>query len=501
MGNDSSQSSGDSNQSGACVGIQCWDCSNVYYRCYSDTWNIKGTVTRKKGYCHRCCGGWATRHSSSGHTVDMRCLNCNDIYNIITWSEWKRSGNYFYKKGFCEGCYRSRKREKKIAEDKAKVVKKTEKFIKQAVDKMKLINDQFDKSESKSNLSIEDLTTYQHDITTMIQNISAGQALGIDIINNSKSETEEISSTPTYESKDAKTGHIHKLKALQQKVATLLQKKREAGTKLNNKIIENKKHQNKLNKELIKSKEAENKMNEIDNEISLLQKEIVDSITGDDVATNRDAVDKMNKKVEDLICLMKQKHAENTQRISELNDCQTRIHKIHAQLVKAKSDNIYLMELLNEEYTRVTQVEKDVIKKWEERGIYFLSVTVELKEDVIQLFINQCYEKLDDIKSLCDSDLIDIGIDKKGIRDRILRCIRELNNHSIDEEKKTGLILHTQVLTLRKLVDEDTAKCIDDDFEKIFVSFDEDKWYGTLKELLKKGKNDGVDVKLEVSVK
>eukprot|EP01083_Nonionella_stella_P286934 976631_1 len=129
-----------------------------------------------------------------------------------------------------------------------------------------------------------------------------------------------------------------------------------------------------------------------------------------------------------------------------------------------------------------------------------------------ELFMDEGYEDMSYFdESVTESDLLnDIGIKKKPHRRKILNEIKKLTGktsktkpkiekpmeekerkQTFDEDdsdtKISEDILKTETLLLRKLIDTDTAKCIDDDFDKIIISFDENKWYTKLKLLLEQG--------------
>eukprot|EP00484_Ammonia_sp_Unknown_P023789 CAMPEP_0197032998 /NCGR_PEP_ID=MMETSP1384-20130603/11521_1 /TAXON_ID=29189 /ORGANISM="Ammonia sp." /LENGTH=963 /DNA_ID=CAMNT_0042462737 /DNA_START=64 /DNA_END=2955 /DNA_ORIENTATION=+ len=66
-------------------------------------------------------------------------------------------------------------------------------------------------------------------------------------------------------------------------------------------------------------------------------------------------------------------------------------------------------------------------------------------------------------------------------------------------EKKKSKKLVKQTFELVKVIDDDMVKCLNADFDKVKFEIDGDEWSEKLNKLLKKGKKQGVDVKLTVS--
>eukprot|EP01084_Bolivina_argentea_P012551 23477_1 len=90
--------------------------------------------------------------------------------------------------------------------------------------------------------------------------------------------------------------------------------------------------------------------------------------------------------------------------MDELNECKLRVGVIGKKLEKQKGENKYLLQLLDQEYNRLYTSTENAIKKFEETGVYFLSVTVGLKENIIDKFVEIECDKLDDIKDMVNMD-------------------------------------------------------------------------------------------------
>eukprot|EP01084_Bolivina_argentea_P214902 364800_1 len=187
-------------------------------------------------------------------------------------------------------------------------------------------------------------------------------------------------------------------------------------------------NENEINDELITQKEVKLKLNEQYESVDKLR-EVLGAIMVNkseaDIAG--DEIQKLNEKINELLKLLHERYGTNEQRMDELNECKLRVGVIRKKLEKQKGENKYLLQLLEQEYNRLSTTTESAIKKFEENGIYFLSVRVGLKENIIDKFVESGCDKLDDIKDMNDEDLIEIGIESKIMRKKILKQIHLLN--------------------------------------------------------------------------
>eukprot|EP01084_Bolivina_argentea_P193375 331762_1 len=235
---------------------------------------------------------------------------------------------------------------------------------------------------------------------------------------------ENIQATQTYTSESELDASIQKLQNILQKCAESKEILHTQIEDANNREAELLEQQNKTNDEIKQKLKDQNELNDMNKRIDD-QKAKLSGFSGSEINAKGDDIQALNQRFDKLLISIRGKYKDNKQRIDELNDCQKRMRKIRAKIKKEKSDCKYLIQLIEEECERISAATDEAMNKFEERTNYFLSVTVGLKQDIVEKLIDF---DLEDIVDLKEDDLInDYNMDKAS-RSKLLRCIKKINN-------------------------------------------------------------------------
>eukprot|EP01084_Bolivina_argentea_P214901 364796_1 len=281
---------------------------------------------------------------------------------------------------------------------------------------------------TEKNMKLSDITKLEMDLDATFKECKEAIDSVHNIVNEAKSLAEAEEGTVTYETQlDLE---IFTKKAVQ-KQNDISKQKREVflmDKQLNEKEILLIKNETEAMEQLMNEKNNKLKINEQYKNIdklrgvlsAMMQNKSCEDIAGDEMQILDQLFDK-------LLQLLHEKYIANEQRVDELNKCKERIQIIRQKLEKQKGENKYLLELLDQEYNRLNTATETAMKKFEENGIYFLSVSVGLKENIIDKFVECGCDKLDDIKDMNNEDLIEIGIESNMRRKKILKQVQLLN--------------------------------------------------------------------------
>eukprot|EP01084_Bolivina_argentea_P195225 334962_1 len=259
------------------------------------------------------------------------------------------------------------------------------------------------------------------------------------VVENAKRMVKKEHESPTYQTKIGLNEFIKKATSKQNAILQEKQKLFTMEKQLNDKEINIIKNQNEIDAELINERKKKSKLIEQNENIDKLQKElgIIMEHNAEDIYMPATKVQKINTLFDKLLKLLHEKYIQNEKCMEELDDCKGRVNTILSKLRNQKSNNIYLCQLLDEQYNRLDTATQSALGKFEENGIYFLAVTVSLKQDIIDKFVNFGCDKLDDIKDMNEEDLREIGIHSKLTRKIILKHVKRLNeNHEKKKKKK-----------------------------------------------------------------
>eukprot|EP01083_Nonionella_stella_P069945 186817_1 len=416
--------------------------SNIRYRYYRssswvDTWKCdicKDEIYSGNNYyhCRPCCDRGGSSHEPEVKRCSgMYCTYCVNTKN----NDWQQEK-------------RKLQADKEAADKKAEIAEKAlkdeeDRQIKAQAEKKKTAKATLNKSitfcntcakkvaqiqsltdESKSAEgdipTLDELTQTSTEFTKLIQQNKAN----LDSIQEAnKGLITEAEGNNTYDTEQEMQSMMDQITEQQEVISVHKQKVRERIKKVNEQEIDIIKQETTVNDALIKTKKEETNLHGVDGQIDSLRKEL-QGLSGKEVNSNPEAVEKMNKTYDQLLKKLQEKHAENKEKYAELKQVKTNITMVRAKLMNTQKNNKYLLQCLDGEYERLNNVAQDVANKFERRAVYFLSVSVGLQEDTIRLFEEYGIgDDMDGIMELTENDLIDIGVAKKGIRNKILRMI------------------------------------------------------------------------------
>eukprot|EP01084_Bolivina_argentea_P266009 451070_1 len=415
--------------------------TNISYRYYSSsswvsTWKCdmcEDEIYSGSNYyhCRSCCDRGGSSHEPEVKACSgMYCTYCTNKKN----NEWEQEKQKLQaakdkaEKDLSDEKVRQNKVKQEKIELSANTQKKSDNYIAKCDDKITKLSNISSQTDSKSNESdipnINELNEMEQTFTSLIQQNNANLAV---VQEASQGIASEVNETETYETQQKTEAVIAKIESQQQVITQHKQKVRENITKINKEEIDIIQNENDTNIALIAAKREQNELHGLDQEIDTLRAEL-QSLGGKEINSNPSAVQKMNKAYDVLLQKLQEKHKNNKEYINELKTTKKRIGEIRTKLIITKSNNKYLMECLDKEYQRLNDVAQNVMVKFEQRATFFLSVTVGLKDDIIQKFEDYgIHDDWDEIMQLNDAELIDIGVEKKGIRNKILRIISQTN--------------------------------------------------------------------------
>eukprot|EP01083_Nonionella_stella_P087235 242596_1 len=284
------------------------------------------------------------------------------------------------------------------------------------------------KEDSPADINLNTLQKDQDEIDQLLQQSKSATAQTESYVKFTQDLGQQVTDTPTYEDQQKKQEGINKCNVAQAQISA----KRKTATDQKQKILakENKLSKDKINieKGKVKARETENALNNDLVKSDKLRTEL-NQVTGAEMNANPAAFDKMKEKFNQLCELLKTKHAENKQKMKQLEKCEEKVHDMQTKLKKQKLQNKYLIKLLDEEYKRMSAAKEDIRTKYEERGTYFLAVSCGLKQDVIEKLEEIVGEEhdMDLIQEIKAEDLIEVGIDNRILRVKILKAIIKLN--------------------------------------------------------------------------
>eukprot|EP01084_Bolivina_argentea_P241252 405055_1 len=373
-----------------------------------------------------------------------RCDECGEDSDwLMTIRNWSR----------CRSCWNSYERQKQDREDRLRTAQReqndaiqkqkkreetSKKSAKDKCDKMDpkldaIINDvknidttSFNQDDNKQP-NLADLLVDEKEIDAIIGECVSAKANSDETVKLATDLGIEELNTPTYTNDDTLNKNIEKYKKAKKQIIDKKKKIQERIEKVNNTQIETSKNKIAVEEELIIQKENEIKLMNNNKKLDQLRLDL-DNINGEERNANPAAFGATKAKFDELYKLLQTKYSENKDKISKLTECYDRILKIQSKLKNQQIKNKYLQKLLDEQYDNLCEAVDGAMKKYEERGTYFLSVTCGLKESIITKFddILDGDLDLDMIIEMGQDDLIDMGIDNKFIRGKILLQIKQL---------------------------------------------------------------------------
>eukprot|EP01084_Bolivina_argentea_P271115 461188_1 len=375
------------------------------------------------------CHGWIMEVRYANGDATSGWFNIND-------SSWTCNGCHEKKQKFEKMQAKYRDDQKKKIQKANEASKKLKIFIdktnilKQKINNLKTspkINNT-DESKSTDNVNIEDLTQLGQELQSFMGQIETELSILKDVIANSHQMMNLITKQETIESEQKLQTIQNEIKKQQDIILKGKQTVRAQLDETNEKLKNIKKKSIANSQEFIQQADDEKNMNDLNKNIEKLFIEC--KLNSDERDANPDAANKLHQQQDELLKTLKEKHQINNEKYEQLTKCETRIDKIRAKLMATQSNNKYVLQCLDEEYNQLRNAAKDATVKFEQRAKYFLAITLNLKEDLLNKFQEEeLDEDMDGILELKDKDLEEMGI-KKFVRKRILREIKKLKENS-----------------------------------------------------------------------
>eukprot|EP01084_Bolivina_argentea_P091714 165074_1 len=278
--------------------------------------------------------------------------------------------------------------------------------------------------------TLNDLNQMDQELNNLKTEAETQFAAVSDLITACKDMTDEIDQQQLIESKQKLETIVNGIKNIQSQLLNAKQKARERIKVTNEKLIDLKKKEKSNTDAFIAQKQKENELNDIDEEIQSSQKEM--RLNGAERNANPEAATKIDKKYNDLLKNLKEKHNSNKERSGQLEKCQDSINNIKAKLIATQSKNKYVIECLDKEYDRLDDISQGAQVKYQQFPMYFLTMELQLKEEVMDTFKEVgLHEDMDSILELIDDDLKELGIKTNFKRKNILKKIKEFKEKQL----------------------------------------------------------------------
>lgn len=279
--------------------------------------------------------------------------------------------------------------------------------IKQEIKNMDHFNDNI---ESEIKLDEQCVVDLEQQIADGINSINAQKVEIQNVLNNCQGLSDEEKQRETVKSQQELDDILDKYQNQQDEIIKYKSKLKEHNKKLDKKKKKVIEEQQRIQKKILDEMKNKEKLDPLQQKIDDLQKAI-HKIPGDQIKSNPEAIKTIKKAHNELIKSLKEKNKKNNLLNKELKECSKRLNKIRGLIAKSQSENIYLIQLLDEDYERLDGAIESAEMKYEENGVYFLSVTNGFDQDIVKLFVDAGYDQLDEIKGIDDEqELIDIGL-------------------------------------------------------------------------------------------